>query len=49
MLNKGTVGLILVIRLWLLTNGLSEDRGQIGVLEEVKREKRLGSISQEVE
>ena len=47
-LNKGTVGLIPVIGLWLLTDGLGEDRGQIGVFEEVKREKRLGSISQEV-
>jgi len=47
-LNKGTVDLIPVIGLWLLTDGLGEDRGQIGVLKEVKREKRRGSISQEV-
>jgi len=28
--------------------GLGEDRGQIGSLKEVKREKRLSSMSQEV-
>jgi len=28
--------------------GLGEDRGQIGDLEKVKREKRLGSMSQKV-